>query len=309
MNEEIKKQLIKGGFSRIGAILFRRSIGFVRIFIFARIFNPSEIGTALLALTAGEFVSWLAGVGMPEYAIIKGKSNAAINTSFTLSVILSIITLFFFFSILPFSPRWLDARNDISLYVLLGFFLIFTVPVTFPMNLLLRDLKFDKATIPQLAADITSIIFSIIIYYFSKNGILSIIIGQAAGFIISGLVVWYLVDEKPRFEIDRALIRQVFKFAWPLSIKNFSNTLLRRTEIIILGRYYGATQNAYFNYANNLIENVNQFINQITSMIFPILARVQDDKEQFKKWYYLSAKISASIGIPAGVFFLFLLNL
>lgn len=256
---------------------------------------------ALLALTAAEFFSWFAGVGMPEYSI-KEDNPSGINTAFTLSVILSLVGFVLLLMFAPIIAGWISDKN-ITLFVMFASYVIFTVPATFPQNLLNKALMFEKATFPPLMNDIVSVACAMFFLLIIKAGIWSLLLGQFAGFVIAGFIFWKISPVKIHWELNTDYIKRIVSYSWPLSVKNLSNIFIRRLELLAIAKFYGNANMAFYNYANNLIDNSYVLVTQITGMTLPVLSKVKDNDRELRKWYGYSVKATSAIGFPLGMFF------
>lgn len=300
---EIKSRIFKGGIFRVVALFLRKGLGFVKIIVFARIFTPEQYGTAILLLSLAEFLSWLGGIGLPEFSLKEKNSPGVIQTAFTLSLLLSAVTFLLFCLLSPlFSLLFLDTMAYWSLIVL-GGYVIFSVPANFPQVILLGNLSFDKASIPPFLNDFIILVVASILHLVFLLGPLAIILGQLGGFLTSVFLLWRMTEFHLKLKLDKQKIKEMTLFSWPLSLKNLGAVVLRRFEVMSISKFYSAAPMAQFNIANNLVENVKALITAVDGMILPILVTVQGNPTKVRRYFILSCKLYGWIGIPLGTFF------
>jgi O-antigen/teichoic acid export membrane protein len=244
----------------------------------------------------------MGGYGLEEFSITQQDSADDISASFTLSLLMSAVALIVLVGGAPLFVPYINPNLPIA-YVLLCGYVVFTIPATYPTAILLKHLEFDKATIPQMVNDLFSIVASIAILFLLHFGVLSILIGQAIGFVISTIVCWSLIKDKPKFRIDTAVFKKGMHYAWPVSLRGLVNIIATRAEVFFLSKYYNVSESAFFNNANNLTENVYLLLAQLIGLSNPIMAKVKDDIEQLKKYFYLTVKLSSVVGFYFGMLF------
>jgi PST family polysaccharide transporter/lipopolysaccharide exporter len=291
----LARLLVTGVGYRAGSFLLMRLIQIARIIIFARLFSPADIGIASLAVGCVSIMSLFANLGFSQSVIRKqGNSLDFTNTVFTLSLVFGI---FVFILTLILAPLLSDVFSaDLDTYIRFLAIIVLSVPVRFPSFLWEKELQFRHPSIVPLIGEGISFLTAIALEFFYRMGVWSLLIGNSAGFLLSGIYIWIFAIYRPKLQIVRGHIKPLLNFGAPLMIQGINGEAMSRGDNLMVGAYAGATQLAYYNFAWQLPMLISSFTQVVDSMLFPVYARIAEDRQAMRRLFNITNKLWSITG-------------
>ena len=112
-------------------------------------------------------------------------------------------------------------------------------------------------------------------------------------------MLWYVAKWKPDLFFSFKKMMELFAYSWKLLCSGLLDTVYNNIYSLIIGKFYSSADLGYYNRGKQfpmlVVENVNGSIN---SVIFPVLSKMQDEKERFKATVRRSIKTSTYIIFP-----------
>src|SRR5262249_26664745 len=133
-------------------------------------------------------------------------------------------------------------------------------------------------------------------------GYWSLVFGQLAGEASFVVTAWVMQPFRPRLEWDFGTGRWLVGFGSAVVASRLLWALLTNLSYLIVGSQLGATALGVFLLAYRLPQLAlltNFYI--LTTVIFPVLARLQDDSEGLRRGFLLGQRYMALLLIPAGI--------
>lgn len=122
------------------------------------------------------------------------------------------------------------------------------------------------------------------------------------GSIVSGAGAWLSVPWVPGPPRRRCGVVSMLNFGWKSTCNNLVVFLAWNAEKILLGRYWGAGALGLYGRAYQLVTlPVQQLNSSLTSVAFPALSRIQDDRERLARSFLRAYSLLISLTIPITV--------
>ena len=232
------------------------AVAIVTVFIsIANIFVQSGLGTALIQS--------------------KDVTEEDYSTVFYTSLSISVLMVTIIFIMAPFIANFYDMPILVklircqSLIILTGSF------NTVQQAVLSREMKFKKNFFACIIGCVLSGLVSIICA-FKGLGIWSIIILNVLNNLIYSIVLWMLVDWRPKLIFSIKSMKKMFSFGWKLLAANLVSTVYDNLRTLIIGKVYPATQLAYYNRADVVSSSLmNGITGSISAVMLPVLSQSQ----------------------------------
>ena len=103
----------------------------------------------------------------------------------------------------------------------------------------------------------------------------------------------------PKLIFSMESFKLLFKFGSNLMLAGFVATLINNLYVALVGRYFNATQVGYFTQAQNLSNNLSQFISStLQGVTYPIMTSVKEDSERLVSIYTQLISVTMLVSLP-----------
>lgn len=152
-----------------------------------------------------------------------------------------------------------------------------------------------------IASSIATVLSSIIGVYLALNGydywsLVWLLIIKA---IINSIGIWFFCRWLPKLIFSMESFKLLFKFGSNLMLAGLVATLINNLYVALVGRYFNATQVGYFTQAQNLSNNLSQFISStLQGVTYPIMTSVKEDNQRLVNIYTQLISITMLVSLP-----------
>lgn len=245
-----------------------------------------------------------AGLGS---SIIQRKEDSQnhINTAFSLAVISGS-----FFAILLFllSPVIANLVSDSGITMplrIMSSILLLNSLNSIANGLLSRRLNFKRIGILQISAYSLSIIVAIFLA-FKGYGIIALVTNAIMYPLILCIGYYSIGIERPRFRIHKEHIKSILNFGGWLTAGVIVNNLTHQVDKLLLPRLMSVQALGAYNRPAGFVTTISTKINGIfDSVLFPILAKYQDDKGKVQDIFYKAISLLNIFSILLASAFMF----
>ena len=165
--------------------------------------------------------------------------------------------------------------------------------------LLKRDLKFKRLAVVEGAATAVSGAVGISAAV-AGAGVWSLVLLTLSSTAVRSLVLWFSTAWRPRWLIDRAAVRDLWKFSGNLLGFMSINYWAANADNLLIGRFIGVGElGIYARAYNTMLLPLNQISGVTSSVMFPALSGIQDDRERVKGAYLRAVRLVALVAFPA----------
>lgn len=276
-------------------------IQLLNIIVLAYFLTPSEIGTMSALLIIIWFSQTVSDGGLSP-AIIHFKTNPAglLNTLFFLNLLFaSILYISVLFSANIIASMFNEPTIAEYIPVAISVILISAFSNQFKV-FLMKEIKFDLIARQEVTTSTLNSVVAISLAYFGF-GVWAMIIGYISG-VLAGTIILYFYGSrywKPGFNCSWAGIRPYLDFGkYQLGerITLFFNT---RIDQLLVGTLLGTQALGIYTVAHNVVISPTTRVNQvISSVMFPVFSRLQNDELALRKGYLKLVKLVTLISTP-----------
>lgn len=272
--------------------------------ILARLLTPSDFGLVALALVFVTYAEVVADFGVAQALIYlpsrRSYADAAVVLSAAWSVTLVVVALLAAPAVASFF-----GRPDVTpIFRVLSLSLLLNGIGQVPDALLRRDLKFRTQIAGNLARAAVQGIASVALAV-AGMGAWAIVLGQLAGEAAWALTLWVLVDYRPRrgfHRLVRSDVKELVGYGAPAAGNALVLSLVFNIDYLIVGRRLGARALGYYTLAFRIPQMlIIQVFYILSTVTFPLYARVRDSAERLRPGYLLAVKLQSAYGVIAGV--------
>ncbi len=116
---------------------------------------------------------------------------------------------------------------------------------------------------------------------------------------LNTLGLWFFCRWLPKLTFSMESFKLLFKFGSNLMIAGLVATFVNNLYVALVGRYFNAMQVGYFTQAQNLSNNLSQFISStLQGVTYPIMTSVKDDNERLVNIYTQLISVTMLVSLP-----------
>ena len=263
-----------------------QGINFIVGIILARLLTPKEFGligmiTVFIAIS-GSFVN----SGFSQ-ALIRKKdcSETDYSTVFYFNLF---VGLFFFgvrFIAAPLISRFFNEPQLTELVRVIGSVIVIESLTIIQRTTLTKRVDFKLQTKISVISSIFSGSIGITMAV-AGFGVWSLVAKTVSQQSMNSFLLWLLNRWRPFFVFSLESFKNLFSFGYKLLLSGLIDTIYRNIYYLIIGKYFSAVELGFYTRATQFNELPSQNINGIISRVsYPVLAQMQDNKEQLKAGY------------------------
>jgi polysaccharide transporter, PST family len=170
---------------------------------------------------------------------------------------------------------------------------------TTQVALLLRQLAYRSLEIRQMFAILSGAVAALV-FAALGFGPWAIVANALVASAVSTMLVWRFSSWRPRFVFSFSRLRDLSGFGlrlFGLRLMNYANL---NVDNMLVGRFAGAAALGVYSLAYNVMFTpMIRIANPISSVVYPALARMQDDMPRMRRAWLRSKRMSASLLAPA----------
>lgn len=296
---EIKHKSISGFFWQLAQKFSTQGVSFIISIVLARILMPEDFGliamTSIFLRIAGIFVE--SGLGT---SLVQSKESDELdfNTVFWASLFLSLILYLIVFFTAPLIA--LLYNNDLitSIIRFLGISLLTSAFSTVQNASVMRKLDYKKffyvSLIGTFATGATGLIMA-----FSGKGVWTLVGSSLVGSFTQVLAMNRIVRWWPKLQFSLQRFKKLYGYGVNLMFAELLGNFFNELRGFLIGLKYRPSDLAYYNRGDSLPQIFsNNISGTLNGVLFPAMAKVQDDKTQVKAALRRSIMTSSFFVIP-----------
>jgi len=281
--------------SGVSTVVLRLSSLLVGI-VLARLLSPNQFGVYAVALTVQSILMTVADLGLSADLVRSDQPERIAPTVATLGLASGATTTALTVATSSLLADLLGSPAAAPAISVLAFTLLLAGVSLVPYSMLLRRFQQRELFIVGVADFIvsTSVTLTLVAMGF---GVMGLAIGRVAAQVVSSTLQFFLARERPRFGIDRAVVRPVLKFGVPIALANLLAWGLINIDNIVLVRVAGATALGFYVLAFNISSWPMSALSQtVRAVCLPYFSRTEDAGEGLAKL----VAIGWAAALPAG---------
>jgi len=278
------------------------------LIILARLLTPVDFGVVAAVQVVVGFTTIFSQLGVgPAIVQRPGLEPRHVRTAFTLSLLFGFMMSGMVWLLAPLLGAFY--RMDSLTPVARGLSLVFAVQGTavVPESLLQRDLKFRRlATIELIAYGLGFGIVGIGLA-FMQFGVWALVAAQLTQMVTKASILLILQPHPKRFLMERRALGELMYFGGGFTMARVGNYIAGQVDNLVVGRWLGAAALGVYGRAYQLMTAPANFFGQILDrVLFPAMARVQEESERMSTAYRRGVALIALLILPVSVVLLIL---
>ena len=301
--QNVSRKTIKGFFWSFFGTGFQAILRIIILMILSRLLNPLDFGIASVATIIIGFTNIVTDLGINAVLIQRPViTRNHIRAGFTISILFGGFLAIILWIAAPIISSFfrMDQLATILRVIVIG------IPVeSFSCvsgALIARDLQFKRLAIMQvvtygLGYGGVGVILSIL--GFGVWALIGATLGQA---ILYSVITFTLHPFSLKPKIDKIIFKEFLFFGGGFTVAQIGNYVATNGDNLVVGRFLGAVDLGLYGRAYQLMSMPAQLIgSSIDTVMFPILARLQDDLVYVKSVFRRAVLLIALLIIPLSV--------
>jgi len=289
----LKSQAKKGlTWSFIDNILLKGITFIITIFL-ARILEPSDFGLIAIITIFISLGNALIEGGLGNSIIRDNESTYEdYNAVFYGNFVISIILYPLLYLSAPLIASYFNKTEITSLVRVYGITFIISAFYHVQHSILIKKIDFKKIAIYNTPSVIIGALVGICCALLGFK-VWSLVYMQITTLFFKSLIYWTSSSWKPRIGFSKTLLKKHFKFGYKLMAISVIDAIIREINSFIIGKNFNITTLGYYNQSKTFRNYpINLLSTIITSVTYPLLSKIQDEKEKMQLIY---SKILKSI--------------
>lgn len=275
-------------------------VSFVVTILLARLLSPEDFGLVAMVMIFFEFSAVFVESGFST-ALIREQtiSEADKSTTFIFNLIASVALYGVLFFGAPYIAAFFKQPLLTLIVRIMGISLIVNALSLVQHSVLIQQIDFKTQTIVRSVAVLVSGGVAVFLA-FQGWGVWSLVARYALLDLMTTVMFWVLGRWRPTMQFSRESFRRLFGFGSKILAAAVLDKFFVHIYKLLIGKFFAATTLGFYTQAGTFTNMViNTLFRTVQSVTYPVLAKLQDDREKLKLGYRKMLQLSSFIIVPA----------
>jgi PST family polysaccharide transporter len=296
----LKQRTISSGAITLASQGLMFALTLASTMVLARLLTPRDFGLIAMVTTVTGFLRVFKDLGLSTATIQREEiTHAQVSNLFWINVAVSALLALVVVSLAPVVAWFYREPRLVGVTLALSVTFLFSGSTVQHMALLYRQMRFKAVAAIQLGSMTVGVVCGITAAL-CKCGYWSLVISSVAMEAAGLLFTWSISRWRPQLPVLRSGTRSLVGFGANLTVSSFINCLSRNVDTLLLGRFYGAFSVGIYSRAMALLMRpLDQLLGPVTTVIEPMLARLQGEPERYRRTFLQIFNSMALVGFMA----------
>jgi PST family polysaccharide transporter len=260
--------------------------------ILGRLLHPADFGLVATSAPIIGFVTMIQNLGLTQ-AIIQRQTitKGQTNTLFWLSLLLSLTFAAGLFVLAPLLARYFQEPRLTAIIWAGAALTVISVIAEQPMALLTRGLRFRLLAVLDILGIVIGALLGVAIAWYTRS-YWALLVPLACARFLNLIVSAFAVRWLPGRPVWDEASRQMIGFGAGLSTFNILNFFARSADNLMIAKAHGAVALGFYDRAYRLmLLPLTQATWPLSRIMTPILSRLQDEPEEYRRTYVNSVSL------------------
>lgn len=296
---KLRSKVIRGSVVLMTSEALGYSASFARNMLLARLLTKVDFGVAAsFALVIG--MMELAGKLAIAQLVVQdreGDQPRFLATAQMLQFLAGCLSCLVILVAAPAVAAMLDLSDQAWAFRWLALLPLFKGLESLDVRRMGRELRFLPSSLVEMVPQvlITLAVWPLGVWLGDYRVVLVLLLAKG---LLTLLGTHWLAERRYQWSFDRTIAQRVFRFGWPLLLNSFLMFGVLQGDQLLVGAKYSIADLAVYAAAALLtLVPGNMLVHVMSSLMLPILSRVQDDPAVFRRCYRLSAQIVTAFSV------------
>ena len=259
--------------------IIAQGIQLVVTLVLARILMPEDYGIIAIITIFTNILEVFIDSGLGN-ALIQKKDASKVDFSsvFIFNLFICVLLYSFMFISAPWIAEFYNNKQLTDIIRVLCLTLIISGFKNVQQAYVAKNMLFKKFFYATFIGRLISGSVGIIMAY-QGMGVWALVAQQLLSNLMDTLILWLIVDWKPKFEFSNTHIKGLLNYGVKLLLSNLIDKIYWNSRSLIIGKLYTPSDLAFFDrgaqFPNLIVNNINA---SIDSVMFPVMSKCQDDR-------------------------------
>lgn len=295
----IKQKTFSGIIWKLMERVLAQGVSLVVSIIIARILSPSDYSVVSLVAIFFTFANILITGGLNTALIQKKEADETdYSTVLIASALIAAVCYALLFCFAPLIAELYDQPLLVPIIRVMGITLIITAVKSVWCAYISSHLEFRKFFFATIGGTVFSAFVGIIMAL-KGFGAWSLVAQQMSNTLVDTVILMLSVRIRflPVFSFSR--FRSLFRYSWKILVPSFIGTAYTQVVPLFIGLRYNAADLSFYTKGSQLPETISSSVtNTLSAILFPVLAKVQDDREEVLRYTRLFMRLTSYVVFP-----------
>jgi O-antigen/teichoic acid export membrane protein len=271
----------------------------------ARLLSPKEFGLVAMANTLTALLRVFRDAGLSVATIQKeGITQAQVSNLFWANLFVGSVVTLLVMTLAPAVAIFYKEPQLLAITFWVSFTFLFGSVAAQPRAMLQRKMLFRDLGLIDVGSSTVSVVVGVFmaLHGFGVWSLVGLQLSMSAADLVltTSRAKW-----RPMLPRRGIGTRAMLKFGASLTVASFLRQLAQSSDTILIGRFWGPVATGLYSRALVLLlRPVQQFLQPLESVFLPVLSRVQNDPERFRRIFLRAYRAIALISFPiAGILY------
>lgn len=282
----LKKQTLSGIIWTFTDTFVLKGLSFFASIILARLLGPTEFGLIGMISVFIAIGTSLVDSGLSASIIrTQDADDRDFSTVFYLNLMMSVAVYGLLFFAAPWIADFYGQEILVPIIRLYCFSFVISAFSAIQTAMLNKEMQFKKIMQYNVPGTVIGVIVGISLGYLGY-GVWSIVWMYLSTQLIQSIMLWSFSKWKPTWTFSKEKLKYHYGFGYKLMLSGLLDTAYRNVYNVIIGRYFSVQELGYFERGKAFNTYPVTVLTSIISKVsYPLLSKIQDQKERIAKVY------------------------
>jgi PST family polysaccharide transporter len=277
-------------------------ISILTTLVLARLIAPADFGILALATLATNFLTWIADMGFSGTVVLRQDlDRRGLGTLLTLMAITGVLAGLIAVAVAPLAALVFSTPKLTGVLAAVALLLPLGSVAGFWEALMQRELAFRRRFVAMIVQSLVMAVVSIPLAALGA-GVWSLVVGQVAGMLALGLVLFALAPFHVRPVFDRKLAVSAFRTGRAFLGQGLAMYVRQNVDTVTVGLAFGDRRLGFYSMANRFGDLIYWTIaHPVGKVTFPAFARSSHAGDDIRPTFLRVLGMVALVSCPIGI--------
>lgn len=296
------KSIFKNSIVVTGLTILQFSVMFITQITLARLIEPQIFGVFAIITVVAMFFHTLSSLNTDKYIIREQTEiEKKIDVTFTVELLWSSIVFIIAILVIPFAILLID-KPDILIYCQVYVLTCLSSPFVKLKSLLEKDGKFISSSLPIVFSTVVSSLIAIVMAH-NDYTLWALVTWRILSYVLEGLIIYIIIDYKPKLCFDKTIIKESQRFSYPLTISLVVSYIYSNVDYIIIDSILDINAVGYYWLAYQTTHFFLAIRGSINKVFYPALSKITKKSNKNRLFEDINSLTSIVYLIPVIIIF------
>lgn len=279
----MSQRVAKGAVWTMSATVARIASTILTLPILTRLLTPEEFGLVQIAAPFLFLVMAFSDFGIqPALMVSEEPSRRLWSTAFWAGLVLTTLAMLMLMGAAPLIASYYNEPRAAPILQVLSVTLLIGGTMIVPGTWLIRSMKFQTLAMVEVFATTAGMVAAIAAAWVGW-GVWSLVVQQLVMFSLKAIALCTVSKAPLRFEFSVADMKGILGAGWGMTNIRMVNYFSRNADILIVGRFLGATALGFYGIAWRVMTMpIEIFANSLFNVLIPAIGQMKNEPHRLK---------------------------